>query len=102
MKRAVKEARERIEAVACTTIGNTPRTLTLRPNDLRRAVDGLDAAEAAEKRLRKQVADLKARLKAVAAAPFGQVIYTQEQSDAWDLAERAIDLKLKSWRKGGK
>ena len=50
-------------------------------------------------RQRAEIRDLKARLAAVAAAPFGHPIYTQEQSDAWDLAERAIDLKNKNWRK---
>jgi hypothetical protein len=59
---------------------------------------GKDALDS-DARQRAEIRDLKARLKAVAAAPFGMPIYTQAQSDAWDLAERAIDLSNKNWRK---
>lgn len=58
-----------------------------------------------KKRLREQVADLKARLKAqvdLAAFVGTNRVYTPEHDAAWDLAERALNLKLKSWRKGGK
>lgn len=46
-----------------------------------------------------EIRDLKARLRAIAKAPFGHVITSKAQSEAWDLAERAINLRLKNWRK---
>lgn len=49
-------------------------------------------------RQRAEIRDLRARLKAIAAAPFGRVIYTREDSEAFDLAERAVDLTNKKWR----
>lgn len=98
MKKATREARERIEAVACANIGCAPRRLWIRPNDLRRAVDGLDEAEATEKKLRAENRDLKARLK---------LVKSRSGFNA-SLPERAaLDLKNKRWRnpkhpKGGK
>ena len=47
------------------------------------------------KRLRKQVADLKARLRHVAK-------WDAESSMTWAEVEPALNLKLKSWRKGDK
>lgn len=62
MKRSKKEvaaAVERIEAVACTTIGDEPREVTLRPNDLRRLVDGLDDAAERDARQRAEIRALR-------------------------------------------
>lgn len=63
MKRSMKEVKaavERIEAVACTNIGDAPRSLEVRPNDLRRLVDAIDDLTDSDAALRAEVRRLRA------------------------------------------
>lgn len=67
-KKEVAAAVERVEAVACTNIGDALRELTLRPNDLRRLVDAIDDARDSGVRQRAEIRRLRAELREVKSA----------------------------------
>lgn len=94
-KGEIAAAVARIEAVACTTIGDAPRSLSLRPNDLRRIVDALDAAAASDAKKDATILTLRARLKLARSIIEPHI----KRGTVVPAARNVTDLRVKNWTK---